>query len=446
MNVRIKLTPYLPLMILAIFTSSVLAQANWPTWRGIGLSGVSPDGNPPVKWSESENIKWKVALKGDGSNSTPVVWGNKIIFLEAVKTDKADQGATAQPQPSQNSGRRGGMGGGKPTNIYQFNVVCLNRANGQPVWEKTVTEVLPHEGHHNDHGFVSYSPVTDGKLIWANFGSRGLYCLDMEGNIKWSKELPQMTIRAGFGEGGSATLVDDKLIILCDHEGDSFIAAFNKITGDPIWRQSRDERTSWTTPFIVEANGKPQIVVACTNLTRAYDPANGNVIWECGGQTDNVIPTPVAGFNMVFCTSGYRGSKLQAIKLGHAGDLTGTDAIAWEVNTATPYVPSPLLYQDKLYVLTSNNNVVSCYNAQTGQNYYQKQNLDGLQGVYASPAAAAGRVYFIGRNGATCVIKNSDKLEVLALNQLDDRIDCSPVIVGNELYLKGKKSLYCIAE
>lgn len=423
---------------------SIAAPAQWPTWRGPDMMGLS-DGTPPLTWSESENILWKVPLDGDGSNSTPAVWDNKLFFQIAVQTDKQPQ-TPAAPEPAPAEGGRRPRGRG-PANLYQFKVVCLDRTTGKTLWQTQVCEVLPHEGHHGDHGFASYSPVTDGKLLWANFGSRGLYCLTLDGDIKWQKDLGKLRIAAGFGEGGSPLLVDDKLFVVMDQEDQSYIFAINKDTGDILWKKERDEKTSWTTPVTVRVEGKTQIVVNGQNRIRSYDPATGDLIWECGGQTANVIPTPVVGHGMIFCTSGFRGSKLSAIKLGRTGDLTGTDAVVWEVGEATPYVPSPLLYGEKVYVLAGNNAVVSCYNALTGKPYYTKQEMTDIRGVYASPLGAAGRVYFVGRNGVTHVLNNNaDAYESLAVNRLDDNVDCSPIVVGDTLYLKGKKFLYAIAE
>ncbi|MEJ5260816.1 MAG: PQQ-binding-like beta-propeller repeat protein [Anaerohalosphaeraceae bacterium] len=419
------------------------AVPQWPTWRGPGMSGVSPDGRPPLRWSETENIRWKVKLTGDGSNSTPVVWGDKLFFQMAVPTDQTEG---SEAEAGQQTERRG-PGGRRPRNVYRFSVVCLDRHTGKTLWETVVRQARPHEGHHSDHGFASYSPITDGVHLWANFGSQGLYCLDLDGQLKWKQDFGPFTIRAGFGEGGSPALAGDAVIVLHDHEGDSFIAAVHKETGKILWKKKRDEKTSWTSPLVVEAAGKMQVIVTGHNRTRSYDAKTGDIIWECGGgQTQNVVPTPVTGFGMVFCTSGFRGAKLQAIRLDRTGDLTGTDAVVWEVNQHTPYVPSPLLYEGKLYVFSSNNPVLSCYDAQTGKPYYTAQRLEGLNMVYASPVGAAGRVYAVGRNGTVCVLKNSETLEVLAVNKLEDGFDCSPVIVGPTLYLKGKQNLYCISE
>jgi outer membrane protein assembly factor BamB len=413
-------------------------------------TGVVSDGNPPLTWSETENIHWKVELTGDGSNSTPIVWGDKLFYQSAIETDKeAPQTKAPQPQADNQAqgqkGRGGRSGGGAaPNKFYKFNVVCRNRHTGALLWSKTVAEVVPHQKHHPDHGFASFTPVTDGQLIWANFGSQGLYCFDLDGNPKWQAELGPYNIRAQFGEGGSLALAGDKIVVVKDHEDQSFIVAFNKNTGKEAWKKDRDERTSWATPLVVTVQGQQQVVVNATNHTIAYNPNNGDIVWECSGLTENVIPSPVADQERVFCTSGYKGSKLLAIKLGQTGDLTGTPAIAWEVDKDTPYVPSPLCYEGKVYVCSVNKEVISCYAADSGKPYYTKQSLPELKGVYASPIGVAGRVYFVGRNGVTCVLKNADTFEVLATNTLDDKIDCSPVVIGDTLYLKGKKNLYCI--
>ena len=220
----------------------------------------------------------------------------------------------------------------------------------------------------------------------------------------------------------------------------------DKNTGKQIWKKKRDELTSWATPVPVEVNGKMQVIASATNFVRSYDVKTGDLVWQCAGQTTNTVPTPVLGFGNIYCTSGFRGSALMAIELGRTGDLTGTDAVKWQVSEATPYVPSPLLYGDKLYVCSSNKGVISCYQAQTGKPNFIKQKLDEIKGIYASPVAAADRVYFAGRNGTCYVIKCSEKFEVLAVNKLDEKFNASPAIVDDELFLKGENNLYCIAE
>ena len=446
-------------------------EAQWPQWRGPLATGVAPQGNPPTSWSETENVKWKVKLPGRGT-STPIIWGNQIFIQTAIAVAKKEEPPTekksaaiaapslfglqqAPGDPPPGGGqprRRGGPGGGfggrgeKPTETQQFVLLSIDRATGQTQWQRRVREEVPHEGHHPDHGFASHTPVTDGQLVFSWFGSRGLHCYDMKGGLKWEKDLGKLRSANGFGEGNSPALFGNTLVVNWDHEGDDFIAAFDKQTGRELWRQPRDEKTTWTTPLIVEHEGKPQVVVCASQRIRSYDLATGQQIWECGGLTANVIPTPVSGFGMVYATSGFRGNALLAIKLGRTGSLTDSDAIAWRHGKSTPYVPSPLLYGDKLYFLSGNNAVLSCFEAKTGQPLFSEERLEGPSGFYASPVGAGGRVYLVGRNGTSLVLKNSGKLEILATNRLDDKFDASPAVAGKELFLRGHQSLYCVAE
>jgi len=434
------------ILVTALLAGSAFAESStdyWPAWRGPQASGVAPAGKPPLTWSESENIKWKVPVPGEGTSS-PIVWADKIFFLTAVKTDRL--GTPTQAPVSDGSTPAPFHGGQAPKNVYKFDLVCLDRASGRTLWRKTVREEVPHEGTHPNHGFASYSPVTDGTYVWVSFGSRGVHCYDLNGEHKWSRDLGKMTIKMAFGEGSSPTLAGNALIVVMDHEGESFVYAMDKTTGQTLWKQPRDEATSWATPVTAEVTGKTQVIVSATKFIRSYDVSTGELIWQCSGQTANVIPSPIVAFGMVFCASGFRGSSLQAIELGRTGDLSGTDAIRWQVNKATPYVPSPILYGDSIYVCSVNKAVVSCYQARTGKANFTEQPLSEVGEIYASPVGAADRVYFVGREGTAQVIRNAERFEILATNKLDDKFDASPAIVGNELYLKGKRNLYRLSE
>ena len=409
-------------------------------------------------WSETENIRWKIKIPGSGTAS-PIVWGNQVFVETAIPTGKkmannsAPANATANiaAAPAPNAPRRrggpGGMRSEKPTEAYQFALLAMDRQSGKILWQKVAREETPHQGHHPTEGsFASSSPVTDGKSVFAYFGSRGLFCYDLAGNVRWEKDLGKMQTKMDFGEGSSPALFGNTLVVTWDHEGDDFIVAFDKDTGRELWRQARDEDTSWATPLIVAHGDKPQVVTAATKKVRSYDLATGKLLWECGGLTPNAIPSPVAGDGMVYVTSGFRGSALLAIRLGRTGDLTGSDAIVWSYGKDTPYVPSPLLYGGKLYLFASNNNILSSFDAKSGKGLINAERVEGLQGVYASPLGAGGHVYLVGRNGVTAVIKPSDQLEIVAKNKLDDRFDASPAAAGKELFLRGHEYLYCVAE
>ncbi len=418
---------------------------NWPQWRGPTGNGVAPFANPPLEWSETSNIKWKAPVSGQG-HATPVIWENQVFILSAVPAPAATP-ASANPPPAA-GGRRGpSFGGGPaPTQAFDFTIFSYDRGTGKIRWRQVCREAVPHEGKRDDNTFASGSPVTDGSHVYAFFGSRGLYCFDMEGNLKWQKDFGKMRTRNSFGEGASPALGEKAIVVVWDEEGDSWIAAFDKRNGNELWKQARDEQTGWSTPLLVDHNGATQVVVNATGAVRGYDLATGKPLWECRGQTANAIPSPVAGDGVVYVTSGFRGNALYAIKLGRTGNLSGTDAILWKYNRGTPYVPSPLLYENKIYCCQLNNPVLSCFDAKTGKPLFLQERLPSLNGVYASPVAAGGRIYLPGRQGKTAVLDNANELKVLATNSLDDKFDASPAAVDDELFLRGHDYLYCIAK
>lgn len=440
------------------------APAPWPQWRGPLANGTSPDARPPIEWSETKGVKWKYTIPGNGA-STPIVWGDLVFLLTAVPVEAS--GATPPPtpeptpatpatgpsaeggRPRRGGGGTGGPGGGmrseQPTAPVRFKVLAIDRTSGRLRWEHTAREIVPHEGHHRDHGYASFSPVTDGRHLFVNYGSRGLHAYDFEGRRLWDKDLGRMTTRNGFGEGSSVALHGETLVVLWDHEGADFIAAFDKKDGKELWRRERDEPTTWTTPLIVEHAGKPQVIVPATGRIRAYDLASGQSLWECAGMTGNVIPTPVVLGDLVFPISGFRGAALLAIRLGRTGDLTGTDAVVWSLAKATPYVPSPLLLGERLYFYSGNTAILSAADAKTGRLLLDAVRIEGLGGVYASPVAADGRIYLVGREGKTVVLRHGESLETLATNSLDDQFDASPALVGDDLFLRGHRHLYALS-
>lgn len=425
-------------------------ESNWHYWRGPHATGVAVDANPPTTWSETENVRWKVSIPGLG-HATPIIWEDKIFIQTAIEGEmpvtETESTEEATPPPEESRRGRRGRRASRPLPSYKFVLLALNRRDGNIVWEKTLRETPPHEGMHQDGSFASNSPVTDGEYIYSYFGSRGLYCLDMDGNMKWEKDIGNMRKSGTFGEGSCPVIHGNTIIILQDQEDQSFIVALNKRTGDEIWKMDRDERTTWTSPIVVDYDGKSQVIVPATNRTRSYDLANGEVLWECRGMTRNVIPSPLYTDGHVYVISGFRGSSLQAINLKVAsGDITGTEAIVWEYNEDTPYVPSPLLRGDIIYFLKGNNGILTAVNRINGKVFFGPQRVDGISSVYASIVSAGDRVYIAGRGGNVTVIKHGPNYEVLAVNTLDESFNASPAIVGSELYLRGSENLYCIAQ
>jgi outer membrane protein assembly factor BamB len=414
--------------------STPTAEHSWGQWRGPHATGVAPFADPPIEWSETKNVRWKVEVPGRGSG-TPVVWGDRLFLLTAV------------PAGTTGAASRAPRGGVAPRVPHQFKVLAYDRGTGALAWERTAREEIPHEASHQDNGtWASSSAITDGAHVIAYFESRGIHVYDMNGTKVWEKDLGDKQMRNEFGEGSTPVLFGNSLIIVWDHQGQSFIVSLDKRTGQELWRVDRDEIDTWATPLVVAVDGRHQVVVPAMNRIRSYDLETGAVVWEAPGTTMNPIPSPVSGHGMVFLTSGFRGNNLKAISLaGAKGDLTGSPAIRWELNRDTPYVPSPLLFDNILYILKTNNGVLSAFDALSGKPHYQLQRLDKAPNVFSSPVGAQGRVYIAGREGTTVVFRHGPAFEVLAENTLDDGFDASPALVERELFLRGYQYLYCIA-
>jgi outer membrane protein assembly factor BamB len=438
----------LPLTLLTLALCAALpAVADWPTWRGPRATGTQPEGSPPVEWSEATHVRWKVPLPGAGLAS-PIVWQDRVFLLTAIPTSRRVTTPVAV-----DARRREVFGTLGPETVHRFVVLALDRADGSVVWQRTAIEAVPVDTTHGDATWASASPVTDGEVLIAHFGSAGVFAFTLDGDRLWSKDLGDMRTRNGFGEGSSPAIHGETVVINWDHEDDSFVVALDRRTGEEKWRRAREEPTSWSTPIIVEVEGQPQVVISATNRVRGYDLASGEELWSVGGMTPNVVPSPVHHDGVVYATSGFRGNALLALRLAAArGDLEATaenpsegeNAVLWSWDRNTPYVPSPLFHEGNLYFLKSNNGILSAHNAASGAALYTER-LEGVQGVYASPVAADGRIYVVGRNGVTAVVRHGETFEVLATNTLEDRFDASPAIAGDALYLRGRKFLYCLA-
>src|SRR5262245_4215923 len=405
-------------VLVALATGPALA-ADWLEWRGPLRTGESPTADPPTEWSEAKNVRWKVEVPGLGLGS-PIVRGDTVLVSTAIA-------------------------GEKDPNARDFAVMAFDRKDGKLRFRSVLHSEVPHEGKHNDNSFASESLLTDGKRLYAYFGSRGLYALDLSGKVLWEKQLGKMQTRNGFGEASSPALYGDTLVVTWDHEGPDFIVALDAASGKERWRKERDEPTTWATPLVVTGEGAPQVVVAGTNRVVSYDLATGEERWRAGGLTPNAIPSPVYGDGIVYVTSGFRGNALQAIRLSAArGEVVGAPALVFRYDKDTPYVPSPLLYRGQLYFLKGNTGILTCLDAKTGAPLFSER-LDSVPNVYASPVAAAGRIYVAGREGAVAVLSAGPKLELLKTNTLDDGFDASPAVVDRELYLRGRKHLYRVS-
>lgn len=416
-----------------------LLPVDWPQWRGPLGTGVAPAGRPPLEWSETKNIRWKTALPGKG-HSTPIVWGERIFLTTAIP-----YGEEVKPRLAARQGAHDNLA---MTQNHEYAVLAVSRKTGKILWQQTVHKELPHEAGHVSASLASASPVTDGEHLFAFFGSRGLYCLDLDGKLIWKKNFGEMHTKHGHGEGSSPALHGDTLVINWDHEEQSFLVALDKSTGKQRWRVARPEDTSWATPIVVEHRGKAQVIVPGTKRLRGYDLASGEVIWECAGLSSNIVASPVAAGGVVYSGSSYDTRNLLAIRLdGAKGDITGTEQVLWSRRRGTPYVPSPLLYGNSLYTLQHYQGIISRLDVKTGDDEGGPYRMAAITNVYASPIGAAGRIYVTSRDGVTQVMSHGEQeLKMLAVNRLDDTINASAAIVGRDLFLRGERNLYCIAE
>ena len=442
-----KLNLSIALMVLCVTlvnAGRVLSQ-NWPGWRCDGR-GISPEKNLPLKWSENEGVKWKTPIPGAG-HSSPIIWGNRIFVTTAVAED-----------PNVETFRGGVYMGGnrkKPDESeYAYRLICLDADQGNVLWSKAVARQSPKTRRHTKNTYASETPVTDGKYVFASFGSTGLYCIDFEGNIVWQRDLGLMRRRAGWGTSSSPVLFRNTVIVNCDSDDDSYIAAFDKATGDPVWRTERNEGSSWGTPFLFEAGGSTTVVTNASRRMRGYDAATGKPLWECAGGSMISVPSPVAAQGLVFLSSGHSLLPMRpivAIRPEASGDITPprgqsqSQGVAWSHRSGGAYVTSPIAIGEHLYV-PLDKGTLNCYEARTGKAVYEKQKLGARNTITASPIADDGKIYVQTEGGECYVVKPGPEFEILAVNKLDEVFCASPAVSAGKIFLRGRKHLYCIGK
>ncbi len=442
------------LLLLATSPSALLRAEDlehWPQWRGPRANGVAPDASPPTTWASagdgSKNVAFRADLPGN-SLSTPIVWGERIFLMTSISADEAAFAA------SRDAAQKVLDAGEWPPDVapvaQAFVVMALSTQDGGEIWRRTVRQAVPHESHYIDSSWSSGSPITDGERLFAFFGSNGLYALDLDGELLWEKDLGDQTTRRGFGEGASPALFGDLLVVPWDHEGDSFVVALRASTGEEVWRTERPgEVTTWATPLVAFDGERHQAVLPGTGKSRGYDLETGRELWRLGGMTVNTIPSPVLDRGLVYLASGYRGTMLQAVDLAsarrHGGDLEGTSALVWSYEKHTPYVPSVVVSEGLIFFIKHFRNILSCLDARTGELRFETR-VEGLTNVWSSLGVAGDRLYVVGRDGKTAVLRVAPEYELLALNELPDRFDASPVFVGPRLYLRGRGALWALEE
>ena len=431
----------------AVFSTVALSAQHWPAFRGANAGGVA-DGTPTaVTWNVStgQNVAWKAPVPGIAVSS-PIVWGDRVFVSTAISSD-----------PSQ-SIRTGLYGDVEPVNDsskHTWRLMALDKKSGKVLWDQVAYEGVPKTKRHPKSSQASATPVTDGRHVIVSFGSQGLYGYDVDGKLLWKKDLG--TLNAGWffdpdyewGIGSSPIIYKNLVIVQCDIQRNSFIAAFDTDSGKEMWRTSREEIPSWSTPTIFEANGKAELITQATTFTRGYDPMTGAELWKYSGNSEIAIPTPVVGPGVVVITNGYRGGQpIFAIKPGATGDITlakdttTSNFVSWSTTRGGPYIPTPVIYRDQLYVLL-NNGVLASYKIATGEQIYQKRIGDGGS-FSASPVVGDGKIYCSSEDGDIYVIGAGPEYKEMAKNSIGEVLIATPAISDGLLIFRGLHNVYAI--
>jgi outer membrane protein assembly factor BamB len=432
----------LPLPWIATPALAVEPVATWPQFRGPGAMGVADNPDLPDRWSTNENVAWNIEVPGRGWSS-PIVWGERV-FLTSVVSD-------GEMEPPKKGLYFGGERREFPQATHRWLVLCLDLKSGRELWRQEAHRGTPPNSLHVKNTYASETPVTDGERVFAYFGNVGVFCYDFAGKKLWSTNWPPVKTRNAWGSAGSPALHKDRLFIVNDNDEKAFAVALDTKTGRELWRVDRDEKSNWATPYVWQNEQRTELITSGTRKVRAYD-LDGNLLWEFGGMSSIVIPTPFSKFGLLYVCSGYVGDKVRpvfAIKPGASSDIslkpgeTTNAFVAWYQPTAAPYNPSPLLYGDHLYVLFDFG-FLSCHDARTGAQIYEKQRIRPESTSFtASPWAANGRIFALSEDGDTFVFQAGPEYRLLHTNPLDEMCMATPAMAGGRLLIRTLTKLYC---
>ena len=421
------------------FLAGNASAGNWPQWRGPDGSGISSEKNLPSEWSPTKNIKWKTPIDGR-AHSSPIVWGNRVFLTTAVEGDVvAGAKAVKHMEGDKEFLHPDSVGADRK---HSFKVICLDRDSGKVLWQSTAWEGTPYDNRHRKSSYAASTPATDGKLVYAFFGTEGIYAYDFKGKLAWKAQLGNLGT-VGMGTGTSPILFDNLVIVQCDEENGaaSFIVALDKKTGKEVWKTPRKVQVSWSTPLLARTSTRAELITSGTEAVIAYDPATGKELWRHKGVESNAIPSPVANSEMVFLVAGFPAKIAMAISLGRSGDLK--ENVLWKYEKGTAYVPSPILYGDYLY-LTSDRGILTCLDAKTGEVKYEGGRIPIPATFTASPVGFDGKLLLTSEDGDTFIVKSGPKHEVLGTNSVGEPVYASPAIADGRIFIRGEKNLYCI--
>jgi outer membrane protein assembly factor BamB len=432
-------------LLLSLFTTLALPGVdNWPQFRGPRSNGVAADDPAlPDTWSATRNVVWKAEIPGSGWSS-PVVWGDRIFLTSVI--------STVAPEAPKKGLYFGGNRENIPNDDHRWMVYAVDWKTGKVAWEREVHRGTPGSSHHLKNTYASETPVTDGERVYAYFGNLGLFVFDMDGKPAWSQHWGPFHTRYGWGTAASPVLYKDRVYIVNDNDDQSFLTALDKRTGKQIWRVERDEASNWATPYIWESDRGAEIITSGTRKVRSYD-LDGHLLWELGGMSSIVIPTPFAQHGLLFLASGYVNDSVRpvfAVRPGASGDIslkegeTSNQRVAWYQRQAGPYNPSPLVYGDYYYTLLDRG-IVTCHDARTGREVYGKQRIDPEAGAFtASPWAYNGKLFALSEDGDTFVMQAGEQFKVIGKNPLDEMCMATPAIARGSLVIRTATKLYRI--
>ncbi len=428
--------------------TTVSASDQWPQFRGTQAGTVADDPALPDTWSETQNVVWKTDIPGAGWSS-PVVWDDHILLTATITQASEPRPIKGLYDPGDDNGRT------KSVAEHRWVVYDVDFNTGTIRWQQELLRSVPNVQRHIKNSFASETPVTDGERVYVYFGSMGLLtALDMSGKRVWAKELGAFDGRQAFGTAASPVLYQDRVIVVQDNNTDSFIAAFNKRTGEEIWRVKREEAENWSTPYIWENELRTEIVTSGLRRVRSYD-LNGKLLWELSGMTVNVTPTPFARYGLVYINSGYPGASprpVYAIRPGASGDIslrpneTSNQFIVWYQPLLGTYNTSSLVYGDYYYTLLDRGFLL-CNDARTGKEIYGRQRIAGdAAGFSASPWAYNGKIFLLSEDGDTFVVEAGSQFKLSGKNSLNEMSLATPAVVRGSLIIRTQSKLYRIAK
>ncbi|HEX8185472.1 MAG TPA: PQQ-binding-like beta-propeller repeat protein [Blastocatellia bacterium] len=435
---------------LCLISVSIAHAQNWPSFRGPNASGVAEGKPTPVSWDATKgtNILWKVPIPGL-AHSSPVVWGDKVFATTAI---------SSKGNEYFRHGLYGDVDSDKDTSKHTWKVYCLDKSTGKVVWERVAYEGVPKIKRHIKSTHANSTPATDGKYVVAFFGSEGLYCYDVKGKLVWKQDLG--VLDSGWfydpdyqwGMASSPIIYKNMVILQCDVQKGSFIAAYDIKDGKQLWKTPREEIPSWGTPTIYEGKSRVELITNATRAVRGYDPTTGKELWKLVGNPEVTATTPIAWNDLIYICNSYRPNQpIYAIRAGAVGDIslkngaTSSEHVAWSMQRGGTYMPTPIIYGDYLYTC-ANHGVMACYNAKTGERIYQQRIADKGGSFSASPVAADGKVYLSSEDGEIFVVKAGPKHELLATNPMGEVLMATPAISDGMIFVRGQHNLFAIAD